>query len=37
MNVEYFYPDGIVKYDGLSTLQIDRTINKKILFFFAKI
>jgi hypothetical protein len=35
--VEYFYPDGIVKYDGSSTPQIDGTISKGTLFFFAKI
>jgi hypothetical protein len=26
--IGYFYPDGIVKYDGFSMPQIDGTINK---------
>jgi hypothetical protein len=30
--VGYFYPDGIVKYDGFSTFQIDRTISKETLY-----
>jgi len=29
--VRYLYPDGIVKYDGSSTPQIDGTISKEIL------
>jgi len=35
--VGYFYPDGIIKYDG-SWTQIDGTISKKtLLFSFTKI
>jgi hypothetical protein len=26
-----FYPDGIIKYDGFSTSQIDRTISKETI------
>jgi len=36
--VGYFYPDGIIKYDGSSMPRIDGTISKKILLFsFTKI
>jgi len=28
----YFYPDGIIKYDGFSTPQIDGTISKETLY-----
>jgi hypothetical protein len=31
--VGYFYSDEIVKYDGFSTPEIDRTINKGTLHF----
>jgi len=28
----YFYPNGIIKYDGFSTPQVDGTISKEILY-----
>jgi hypothetical protein len=33
----YFYPDGIIKYDGFSTFQVDGTISKETLFVFTRI
>jgi hypothetical protein len=30
--VGYFYSDGIIKYDGFSTPQIDGTISKETLY-----
>jgi hypothetical protein len=34
--VEYFYLDGIIKYDGFSTPQIDGTRIKKLFILLRK-
>jgi hypothetical protein len=31
-SVGYFYRDGILKYDGSSTPQIDKTISKETFY-----